>query len=72
MPAGMPGGLSARAQREGEGMQMRDEILGLRNIETAPQEVLLAAHNNIRRLLADAKLGDSVIISLGGSNPTRS
>ena len=37
---------------------MQDEILGLRNIEAAPQEVLLAAHNNIRRLLADAKLGD--------------
>ena len=33
---------------------LRDEILGLRDIETAPQETLLDAHNNIRRLLAEA------------------
>jgi hypothetical protein len=32
----------------------RNEILGLGNIETSPQETLQDAHNKIRRLLAEA------------------
>jgi hypothetical protein len=43
-------------------VETQDEILGLRNIETAPQEMLQDAHNNIRRVLAeaDAKPGEPI------------
>ncbi len=33
---------------------MCDEILELRNLETAPQQTLLEAHECIRRILAEA------------------
>lgn len=55
----MPAGFAREKAQHGD-RQMRDEILELRNIETAPQETLLDAHNNIKAFLAeaDAKLGE--------------